>query len=126
MALPMFAVLLLSTSLWQESVVPPGARTPLPHPAANAPLATVNDNLRPAGARVGATLTLALDVVEAAYQPEGEHDPVVRTLPAGSPQRATGPGLKSILRCPEAPACLYSLLIILNTWPTLCLAGSTR
>jgi len=95
----MFAALLLSTSLWQESVVTPGARTPLPHPAANAPLATVNDNRRPAGARVGATLTLALDVVEAAYQPEGEHDPVVRILAFAEPGKAPSvPG--PLLRAP--------------------------
>ncbi len=99
MALPMLAALLLSTSLWQESVVSPGARTPLPHPAANAPLAMVNDNRRPAGARVGATLTLALDIVEAAYQPEGEHDPVVRILAFAEPGKAPSvPG--PLLRAP--------------------------
>jgi len=80
MALPTLATLLLSASLWQESVVPPEARLPLPHPVANAPIATVNDNRRPAGTRVSGTLSLSLDIVEAGYQPEGEHDPVVRIL----------------------------------------------
>ena len=80
MALPTLATLLLSASLWQESVVPPEARLPLPHPVANAPIATVNDNRRPAGTRVSGTPSLSLDIVEAGYQPEGEHDPVVRIL----------------------------------------------
>ena len=39
--------------------------------AANAPVARVNDNRRPAGTLTGKTLTLALDIVEAGYQPEG-------------------------------------------------------
>lgn len=80
MALPVLATFLLSASLWQESVVPPEPRLALPHPVANAPIAAVNDNRRPAGTRTGRTLTLSLDVVEAGYQPEGEHDPVVRIL----------------------------------------------
>ena len=72
---------------------------PLPHPAANAPLATVNDNRRPAGARAGGTLTLSLDIVEAAYQPEGEHDPVVRILAFAETGKApTVPG--PLLRAP--------------------------
>ena len=99
MALPMLTTLLLSASLWQESVVPPDARLPLPHPAANAPIATVNDNRRPAGTRVGATLTLSLDVIEAGYQPEGEHDPVVRILAFAEPGKAPSvPG--PLLRAP--------------------------
>jgi hypothetical protein len=65
MALPTLATLLLSASLWQESVVPPEARLPLPHPVANAPIATVNDNRRPAGTRVSGTLSLSLDIIEA-------------------------------------------------------------
>src|SRR5205085_4166015 len=81
MALPMLAAFLFATaSPPQESVVPPAPRVPLPRPVANAPMAHVNDNRRPAGSLSGGTLTLSLDVVEAAYQPEGEHDPVVRVL----------------------------------------------
>jgi FtsP/CotA-like multicopper oxidase with cupredoxin domain len=48
----------------------------------------VNDNRRPAGSLSGGTLTLSLDVVEAAYQPEGEHDPVVRVLAFAEPGKA--------------------------------------
>ena len=80
MAFPAPAALLFAVSLLQESVVPPPPRMPLPRPVANASLAQVNDNRRPAGQRTGDTLRLALDIVEAAYQPEGSHDPVVRAL----------------------------------------------
>lgn len=73
------AALLLST-LVQESVVVPPPRLPLPRPVANAPLAQVNNNRVPAGSRRGDTLVVALDVVEAAYQPDGPSDPVVRIL----------------------------------------------
>lgn len=58
----------------------PPPRLPLPRPVPGAPVAQVNDNRVPAGTRSGQTLTLSLDVVEAAYQAEGEHDPVVRIL----------------------------------------------
>jgi FtsP/CotA-like multicopper oxidase with cupredoxin domain len=81
MAFTVVATLLLSAVLPpQESVVPPPQRFPLPRPAANASIARVNDNRRPAGTLSGGTLTLSLDIVEAAYQPEGELDPVVRIL----------------------------------------------
>ena len=100
MAFPTLAALVFATApLLQESVVPAAPRTPLPRPAANAPLARVNDNRRPAGTLAGGTLTLALDVVEAAYQPEGEHDPVVRVLAFAEPgQTPTVPG--PLLRAP--------------------------
>ena len=64
----------------QEVAVPPEPRVPLPRPMAGAPLAAINDNRVPAGRLANGTLTLALDVVEAAYQPEGANDPVVRVL----------------------------------------------
>ena len=76
----LYALLLVLAPQMQESVVPPTARETLPRPVANAPLARVNQNRHPAGTRVRDTLTLSLDIVEAAYQPEGAHDPVVRTL----------------------------------------------
>jgi hypothetical protein len=43
-------------------------------------MAKVNDNRQPAGRLSGTTLTLSLSIVEAAFQPEGENDPVVRIL----------------------------------------------
>ncbi|MES2525201.1 MAG: multicopper oxidase domain-containing protein [Gemmatimonadota bacterium] len=76
----LFALLLVMAPQMQESVVPPTAREPLPRPVANAAVARVNQNRTPAGARARDTLVLSLDIVEAAYQPEGAHDPVVRTL----------------------------------------------
>src|SRR5215212_9322012 len=89
MAFPMLGAFLLATMVPpQESVVPPAPREPLPRPIANAPLAGVNDNRRPAGTLSGGTLTLSLDVVEAAYQPEGEHDPVVRVLAFAEPGKS--------------------------------------
>ena len=66
--------------LMQDAVIAPPPRVPLPRPAANAPLASVNENLATAGTLAGRTLTVALDVVEAAYQPDGDDDPVVRIL----------------------------------------------
>jgi FtsP/CotA-like multicopper oxidase with cupredoxin domain len=81
MAFTVVAAFLLSAVLPpQESVVPPPPRVPLPRPVANASIARVNDNRHPAGTLSGGTLTLSLDIVEAAYQPEGELDPVVRIL----------------------------------------------
>ena len=98
MALPALAALILAVPL-QESVVPPPQRIPLPRPAANAPMAQINDNRQPAGRLEGNTLTLALDVVDAAWQPEGPHDPIVRVLAFAEPGKApTVPG--PLLRAP--------------------------
>jgi FtsP/CotA-like multicopper oxidase with cupredoxin domain len=101
MAIPMLAAFAFaSASLLQESVVPAAPREPLPRPVANAPMTQVNDNRRPAGTLSGGTLTLSLDVVEAAYQPEGEHDPVVRVLAfaeSGKAPQVPGPLLRAPL-----------------------------
>src|SRR5689334_2615687 len=97
MSYPVIAALFLAMP--QESVVPPPPRIPLPRPVANAPMAQPNDNRRPAGKLEGNTLTLALDVVEAAYQFEGAHDPVVRLLAFAETGKApTVPG--PLLRAP--------------------------
>ena len=96
MALPVLAAVLIAMP--QESVVAPPPRIPLPRPAANAPMATSNDNRQPAGRLEGNTLTLALDVVEAAYQFEGPHDPIVRVLAfaeAGKTPTVPGPLLRA-------------------------------
>jgi FtsP/CotA-like multicopper oxidase with cupredoxin domain len=87
MDLPVLAALFLVTPL-QESVVPPAPRISLPRPVANAPRVEINDNRRPAGQLSGNTLALALDIVEAAWQPEGAHDPVVRVLAFAEPGKA--------------------------------------
>ena len=74
------AALVIAVPFMQDAVMPPLARVPLPRPAVGAPIASLNQNLVAAGRRSHDTLTLALDVVEAAYQPEGAEDPVVRIL----------------------------------------------
>jgi FtsP/CotA-like multicopper oxidase with cupredoxin domain len=62
-------------------------------------MAVSNDNRVPAGHREGNTLKLALDVVEAAYQFEGPHDPIVRVLAFAEPGKSpTIPG--PLLRAP--------------------------
>ena len=78
--IPLHAALVVVVPLLQDAVIPPPARVPLPRPAASASVAAVNQNLISAGRRHRDTLTVALDVVEAAYQPEGIDDPVVRIL----------------------------------------------
>ena len=79
------AVLALAAPLLQDQVVPPPPRIPLPRPAAHAPVADFNQNLVPGGRLAKGVLTLALDVVEAAYRPEGADDPVVRILALAEP-----------------------------------------
>jgi FtsP/CotA-like multicopper oxidase with cupredoxin domain len=91
---------LMLASLAQESVMPTAPRLPLPRPAANAPLTVVNDNRTPAGHRLGDTLMLSLDIVEAGFQAEGPGDPVVRALAfAESGKAPTVPG--PLVRAPR-------------------------
>ena len=92
------ALLAAAVPLFQDAVVTPPPRLPLPRPAANAPLATVNQNRVPAGRLAKGTLTLELDVVEAAYQPDGSDDPVVRILALaerGKAPQVPGPLLRA-------------------------------
>lgn len=74
------ALVLIALPLMQDATVQPLPRLPLPRPVADAPLATINDNRAPAGRFENGTLRLALDIVEAAWQPEGQNDPVVPVL----------------------------------------------
>ena len=64
----------------QAPLVSPPPRVPLPRPAADAIRASAHSNRVPAGTRVGGTLTIALDVVESAWKPEGDDDPEVPVL----------------------------------------------
>jgi manganese oxidase len=100
MAFPAPAALLLVAALVQESVAPPPPRLPLPRPVANAPIAQVNDNRQPAGTLSNGRLTLSLDIVESAFQAEGDHDPVVRALAfaeTGKAPQIPGPLLRAPL-----------------------------
>lgn len=82
------AAFVATLPLFQDYVVAPPPRVPLPRPAANAAMATVNQNRLPAGRMSRGTLTLALDVVEGAFQPEGSGEPVVRILALAEPGKA--------------------------------------
>ena len=70
------------------SLVAPLPRLPLPKPAAGAVRAIANQNRETAGVLRAGVLTLALDVVTAAWQPESEHEPVVPILAFAEPGRA--------------------------------------
>jgi FtsP/CotA-like multicopper oxidase with cupredoxin domain len=61
----------------QPQLIASRPRLPLPRPAANAPKATINLNHTPSGVRSGNVLTLAIDIVESAWRPEGDADPEV-------------------------------------------------
>ncbi|MFL5617720.1 MAG: multicopper oxidase domain-containing protein [Gemmatimonadaceae bacterium] len=98
MSSALHALLVAAVPLFQDAVVAPPPRLPLPRPAANATLATVNQNRVPAGRLAKGTLTLELDVVEAGYQPEGADDPVVRILALaerGKAPQVPGPLLRA-------------------------------
>jgi FtsP/CotA-like multicopper oxidase with cupredoxin domain len=88
MSFALHAALVVALPLLQDAVVPPPPRVPLPRPAANASMAAINQNVVAAGRLSQGTLTVALDVVEAAWQPEGATDPVVRVLALAEPGRA--------------------------------------
>jgi FtsP/CotA-like multicopper oxidase with cupredoxin domain len=79
------AALFVVAPLLQESVVAPPPRLPLPRPVANAPMVAINQNRLPAGRLAKGVLSLALDVVEAAWRPESEEEPVVRILALAEP-----------------------------------------
>lgn len=64
-------------AMTQAPLVTPLPRVPLPKATANAVRANVHSNRVAAGTRSGTVLTLALDVVESAWRPEGDDDPEV-------------------------------------------------
>ena len=88
MSFALHAALVAALPLVQDAVVPSPPRLPLPRPAASAPMAAINQNVVPAGRLSKGTLTVALDVVEAAWQAEGATDPVVRVLALAEPGKA--------------------------------------
>jgi FtsP/CotA-like multicopper oxidase with cupredoxin domain len=84
----------------QAPLVAPLPRLPLPRPAANAIRASVHSNHVPAGTRAGGTLTIALDIVESAWKPEGDDDPEVPVLAFAEHGKApTVPG--PLIRAPQ-------------------------
>ena len=64
----------------QAPLVTPPPRLPLPRPSPSAVRAAVHSNHVSAGTRDAGSLTIALDVVESAWKPEGESDPEVPIL----------------------------------------------
>jgi len=84
----------------QAPLVPPLPRLPLPRPAAHATRASTHSNHVPAGTRDGGTLTIALDIVESAWKPEGDDDPEVPVLAFAERGKApTVPG--PLIRVPQ-------------------------
>ena len=75
--LPTLSAALIAT---QAPLVTPLPRVPLPRPSANATRAAVHSNHTSAGTRGNGSLTIALDVVESAWKPEGDDDPEVPIL----------------------------------------------
>jgi manganese oxidase len=94
------AFLWVVTPQVHDALVAPLPRRPLPRPVANAPLVVINQNRLPAGRTADRTLTLALDIVEAAWRAEGARDPVVRILALAERDKAPqvpGPLLRAEL-----------------------------
>ena len=121
MTVPIPAALLVA-ALFQESVAPPPPRLALPRPVANAPVAQLNDNRQPAGTLSNGRLTLALDIVESAFQAEGDHDPIVRALAfaeAGKAPQIPGPLLR-------APVGTFVHLTVRNRSDSAVMVGGLR
>lgn len=78
--MPFFAGLLpaLGVGIYAQIVPVSKPRLPLPRPVANAARAVPNHNETAGGTRSGKSLTLSIDVVEAAWRPEGDANPEVR------------------------------------------------
>ncbi|MDP9177383.1 MAG: multicopper oxidase domain-containing protein [Gemmatimonadota bacterium] len=92
------AMLWVVTPQVHDALVAPLPRRPLPRPVANAPMVVINQNRVPAGRIADRTLTLALDIVEAAWRAEGPRDPVVRILALaerGKAPQVPGPLLRA-------------------------------
>jgi len=82
------AMVWVATPLLQDAIIAAPPRRPLPRPAANAPMATINQNRVPAGKLAKGTLAMSLDIVAAAWQPDGSDDPVVPILALAEPGKA--------------------------------------
>ncbi len=94
---PVFTLPFLVGIVVQPQLVASLPRLPLPVPAVSAQRVLVNDNRSAAGTRTGNVLTLALDVIESAWRPEGDTDPEVPILAfaeRGQTPRVPGPMLR--------------------------------
>lgn len=93
--------MLLSTTLaaslfigMHAQLVAPRPRLSLPQPTAGVPRAAANENSAAAGAVVNNVLTIAIDVVESAWHPEGLDDPdvpIFAFVEAGKAPQVPGP-----------------------------------
>ena len=82
------AMVWIAAPMLQDAIVKPLPRLPLPRPVADAPMADINQNRTAAGKLDKGTLSVALDIVEAAWRAEGPEDPVVRVLALAERGRA--------------------------------------
>lgn len=106
----------------QAPLVAPAPRVPLPRPAANAVPATVHANRVASGTRAGNVLTLALDVVESAWRPEGDDDaevPIFAFAERGKAPTVPGP----LVRVPQGTEVR---LVIRNRVDTALFVGGLR
>jgi manganese oxidase len=102
------ALLLAAVPFLQVAAPQVLPRTPLPRPAPSAPLASANENRVPAGKYHSGTLTLDLDIVAAAWQPEGPDDPVIPVLAFA--ERGKAPSVPGpLLRAPAGTSVRLSL-----------------
>lgn len=95
----MFTFSLLVAIAVQPQLVASLPRLPLPKPAAGVQRAVINDNRFAAGSRAGNAVTLALDVIESAWRPEGDGEPEVPILAfaeRGESPRVPGPMLRVV------------------------------
>ena len=93
----MFTIPLLIAVAVHPQLVASLPRLPLPKPAPGVQRAVPNDNRSAAGSLSGNVLTVALDVVQSAWRPEGESDPEVPILAfteRGQAPRVPGPMLR--------------------------------
>lgn len=105
--MPMLTTALLHLMV-PAQLIAAAPRTPLPPPLPTATLAVVHQNREPAGTLRAGTLTLALDVVESAWRPEGEADTELRVLAfaeAGKSPNVPGP----LVRAPRGTVLALTL-----------------
>jgi FtsP/CotA-like multicopper oxidase with cupredoxin domain len=86
--IPIAAFPLLAAGLSAQLVANTLPRLPLPKPVVGAARAVANDNTSPAGTLSTGVRSVALDIVEAGWHPEGDTNPQVRILAFAEAGRA--------------------------------------